>query len=117
MVLLAAFKTLLWARTGQEDILAGSPIAGRNRVETEGLIGFFVNTLVLRTNLAGNPTFRQLLRRVRETMLESYAHQALPFEKLVEVLNPARHPGRNPLVPGEFPGPDVPDPHRRACPD
>jgi amino acid adenylation domain-containing protein len=97
MSLLAAFQTLLWRYTGQEDIVIGSPIAGRNRAEIEGLIGFFVNTLALRTSAAGNPTFRELLGRVKETALGAYAHQDLPFEKLVEELQPERDLGRNPL--------------------
>ena len=97
MTLLAGFQILLYRYTGQEDILVGSPIANRNRVETEDLIGFFVNTLVLRTNLSGNPSFRELLRKVRETTLEAYAHQDLPFEKLVEALQPERDLSRNPL--------------------
>ena len=86
MTLLAAFKTLLYRYTGQEDLLIGTPIAGRTRVETEALIGFFVNTLVLRTNLGGNPRFRELLGQVREVALDAYDHQALPFEKLVDAL-------------------------------
>jgi amino acid adenylation domain-containing protein/FkbH-like protein len=90
LVLLAAFKALLHRYTQQEDILIGSPIAGRNRIETESLIGFFVNTLVLRTDLSGNPTFEELLRRVRDTMLDACANQDLPFEKLVEELRPER---------------------------
>ena len=83
MTLLAAFQTLLYRYTQQEDIAVGSPIANRNRSEIEGLIGFFVNSLVLRTNFDGNPTFRSLLSRVREVSLGAYAHQDLPFEKLV----------------------------------
>ena len=97
MTLLAAFQTLLYRYTGQEDLAVGSPIANRNRSELEGLIGFFVNSLVLRTNLAGNPTFRALLRQVQATTLAAYAHQDVPFEKLVEVLQPARDFSRNPL--------------------
>ncbi len=97
MTLLAAFQTLLDRYTGQDDIVVGVPIAGRNRAEVEGLIGFFVNTLVLRTNLAGNPSFRELLGRVREVVLGAYAHQHLPFEKLVEKLQPERDLSHTPL--------------------
>jgi amino acid adenylation domain-containing protein len=97
MTLLAAFQTLLHRYSGQTDIVVGSPIANRSHSEIEGLIGFFVNTLVLRTDLSGNPTFRQLLGRVREVALGAYAHQDLPFEKLVEAVQPARDLHRNPL--------------------
>ncbi|HZE68262.1 MAG TPA: amino acid adenylation domain-containing protein [Pyrinomonadaceae bacterium] len=97
MTTLAAFQTLLFRYTGQEDIVVGTPIAGRNRVEIESLIGFFVNTLALRTNVSGNPTFRQLLGRVREVALGAYAHQDLPFEKLVEELNPERDVSHSPV--------------------
>ncbi|MEG5173407.1 amino acid adenylation domain-containing protein [Microcoleus sp. B3-D7] len=97
MTLLAAFKTLLYRYTGQADIPVGSPIANRNRAEIQGLIGFFVNNLVLRTDLSGTPTFRQLLVRIREVSLEAYAHQDLPFEKLVEELQPDRNLSYNPL--------------------
>ncbi|MDZ7959073.1 MAG: amino acid adenylation domain-containing protein [Aulosira sp. DedQUE10] len=90
MTLLAAFKVLLHRYTQQDDILVGTPIANRNRSEIEGLIGFFVNTLVLRSNLQGNPTFKQLLAQVREVTLGAYAHQDLPFEQLVEELQPER---------------------------
>jgi amino acid adenylation domain-containing protein len=97
MTLLAAFQTLLHRYTGQSIVVVGSPIAGRTHLETEGLIGLFINTLVLRTDLAGNPTFRELLHRVREVSTQAYAHQDLPFEKLVEALNPERDLSRNPL--------------------
>jgi amino acid adenylation domain-containing protein len=97
MTLLAAFQVLLHRYTGEDDIAVGSPIANRNRPEIEGLIGFFVNTLVLRSNLSGNPSFRALLRQVREVCLGAYEHQDLPFEKLVEELEPQRDMSRNPL--------------------
>ncbi|MFY9550790.1 MAG: amino acid adenylation domain-containing protein [Thermoanaerobaculia bacterium] len=97
MTLLAAFKVLLLRHSGQEDIVVGSPVAGRNRSEIEGLIGFFANTLALRTDLSGDPTFRELLGRVREVAIEAYDHQDLPFEKLVEELNPERTLSHSPL--------------------
>ncbi|MDZ8084262.1 MAG: amino acid adenylation domain-containing protein [Nostoc sp. DedQUE12b] len=97
MTLLAAFQILLWRYTLSEDIVVGSPIANRNRAEIEGLIGFFVNTLVLRTNLAGNPSFEELLKQVREVALGAYAHQDLPFELLVEQLQPQRDLSHTPL--------------------
>jgi amino acid adenylation domain-containing protein len=97
MTLLASFKTLLHRHTGEEDILVGSPIAGRTRAETEDLIGCFINTLVMRSNLGGDPTFRELLRRVREVTLGAYAHQDVPFELLVGELQPERDMNRNPL--------------------
>ncbi|HYO12242.1 MAG TPA: amino acid adenylation domain-containing protein, partial [Thermoanaerobaculia bacterium] len=97
MVLLAAFQALLYRYTGQEKIPVGSPIANRNRAEIEGLIGFFVNTLVLATDLAGDPEGRELLARVREVALEAYAHQDLPFDKLVAELEPERNLGSTPL--------------------
>ncbi|HEX3559471.1 MAG TPA: amino acid adenylation domain-containing protein [Pyrinomonadaceae bacterium] len=98
MTLMAAFQLLLSRYSRMTDIAVGTPIANRTRMETEGLVGFFVNTLVLRGDLSGDPTFRELLRRVREVALEAYAHQELPFEKLVERLYPKRDPSRNPLV-------------------
>jgi amino acid adenylation domain-containing protein len=97
MTLLASFQTLLYRYSGQEDILVGSAIANRNRKEIEPLIGFFVNTLVLRTHLGGNPSFRELLGRVREVTLGAYAHQDLPFEYLIEDLHPERNLSYNPL--------------------
>ncbi|MCA1992517.1 MAG: condensation domain-containing protein, partial [Coleofasciculus sp. S288] len=97
MTLLAGFQTLLYRYTQQEDITVGSAIANRNRSEIEGLIGFFVNSLVLRTDFSGNPTFLELLGRVKEVALGAYAHQDLPFEKLVEELHPERNLNQNPL--------------------
>jgi amino acid adenylation domain-containing protein len=102
MTLLAAFKTLLYRYTSQEDILVGSPIANRHRAETNDLIGFFVNTLVLRTDLSGNPSFWELLKRVKECTLSAYAHQDLPFEYLVEKLQPDRDLSHNPLFQVSF---------------
>ncbi len=98
MTLLAAFQVLLMRYSGQEDIAIGSPVAGRNRPELEGLIGFFVNTLVMRGDLSGNPSFVELLTRTRQRALDAYGHQELPFEKLVEELGPERDMSRNPLV-------------------
>ena len=97
MTLLTAFTALLHRYTGQEDIVVGSPIANRNRVEIEGLIGFFANTLVLRADLSENPSFPELLKRIRKTCLEAYSHQDLPFEKLVEELQPERSLSHGPL--------------------
>ncbi len=95
--LLAAFQSLLCRYTGQEDVLVGSPIANRNRGEIEGLIGFFANTVVLRTDMMGDPTFREVLARVRAVTLDAYAHQDIPFEMLVERLKIERDSSRNPL--------------------
>ncbi|ARU62803.1 hypothetical protein CBW65_18865 [Tumebacillus avium] len=97
MTLFAAFNCMLYRYTGQEDILIGSPIAGRNRSEWEGQIGFFVNMLVMRTDLSGAPTFRDLLSRVRTTSLDAYAHQDVSFEKLVEEIQPDRDLSLSPL--------------------
>ncbi len=97
MTLLAAFKVLLYRYTGQDDVVVGTPIANRTRREIEGLIGFFVNTLVLRTPLGGDPSVRALLRRVRTVTLGAYAHQDLPFERLVEALQPERSLSHSPL--------------------
>jgi amino acid adenylation domain-containing protein len=98
MTLLAGLTTVLWRRSGRNDIAIGTAVANRNRTEIEKLIGFFVNTLVLRTHLSGDLLFCQLVDRVRETVLSAQAHQELPFEKLVEEIQPARDPSRNPLI-------------------
>ncbi|HLJ34872.1 MAG TPA: condensation domain-containing protein, partial [Ktedonobacteraceae bacterium] len=97
MTLLAIFQTLLYRYSGQEDFIIGVPIANRNRADIEGLIGFFVNSLALRTDLSGNPSFHDLLMRVRETSLGAYAHQDLPFDKLVEEISPERNLSHTPL--------------------
>lgn len=97
MTLLAAFQTLLYRYSGQDDIVVGSPIANRNRRGVEGLIGYFINILALRTDLSGNPTFRELLSRVRAVALSAYAHQDLPFERLLNELRLERDPRRSPL--------------------
>lgn len=97
MTLLAGFNALLSAYSGQTDIVVGTDIANRHRPEMEGLIGFFVNQLVLRTDISGELTFRQLLRRVKDVTLEAYDHQDVPFEQLVATLNPERNLSRSPL--------------------
>ncbi|MCX5505106.1 amino acid adenylation domain-containing protein [Streptomyces sp. NBC_00053] len=97
MALLSLFQIVLARYCRQDDIAVGTPVAGRNRAETEDLIGFFVNTLVLRTDLSGDPAFTELLDRVKDTALGAYDHQDLPFERLVEELAPDRDPSRNPL--------------------
>jgi len=96
MTLLAAFQVLLSRHSGQDDIAVGTPIANRNRAETEGLIGFFVNTLVMRADLSANPQFTQLLAQVRETALGAFEHQDLPFERLVDDLGLERDLSRTP---------------------
>jgi amino acid adenylation domain-containing protein len=97
MVLLAAFELLLYRYTGQDDLLVGTPIANRNRAEIEGLIGYFANTLVLRGDLSGDPSFLELVERVREEALGAYAHQDVPFERLIEELQPPRDVSRSAL--------------------
>ncbi|HEU5380538.1 MAG TPA: amino acid adenylation domain-containing protein, partial [Ktedonobacteraceae bacterium] len=97
MTLLTAFQVLLARYSGQEDIVVGTPIANRTQAELESLVGFFVNTLVLRSDLSGNPSFAQLLQKVRKVCLDAYVHQDLPFEKLVEMLQPERDLSRSPL--------------------
>jgi amino acid adenylation domain-containing protein len=97
MALLTGFKIMLARYTGQDDVAVGTPIAGRDRTETENLIGLFVNSLVLRTDLSGDPTYAELLRRVKDTALAAYANQDLPFERIVEELAPERDLTRNPL--------------------
>ncbi|MES2936878.1 MAG: amino acid adenylation domain-containing protein [Pseudomonadota bacterium] len=102
MVLLAAFQSLLSRWSGQDDVVVGTPVAGRTHRATEGLIGFFINMLALRTDLAGDPTFRTLLGRVKNTALDAFAHQHLPFEKLVEELRPVRDRSRPPVFQVQF---------------
>jgi natural product biosynthesis luciferase-like monooxygenase protein/amino acid adenylation domain-containing protein len=97
MTLLASFQVLLARHSGQKDILVGSPIAGRTRAEAEALIGFFVNMLALRTDLSGNPSFQEVLQRVRRVCLAAYAHQEVPFEQVVEAVAPARDLSRSPI--------------------
>ena len=97
MALMAAFKVLLMRYSGEEDLVVGTSVANRTRGEVEGVIGFFANTLAIRTDLSGNPSFRETIRRVREVALGAYAHQEAPFEKLVEVVNPERVLSRSPL--------------------
>ena len=97
MTLLAGYNTLLHYYTGESDIVIGTDVANRNRGETESLIGFFVNELVMRTDLSGNPTFRELIGRVREVTLGAYSHQDMPFDRLVDALKIERSPAHHPL--------------------
>lgn len=97
MALLTVFQVLLSRYSGQDDFLIGSPVAGRNRTELEGVIGFFVNMIVFRAELKDNPTFREMLQRTRKTTLNAYSHQELPFEQLVEVMQPDRYLSNNPI--------------------
>ena len=109
MVLLAAFQTLLMRYSGQEDLAVGSPVTGRPGAEFEGLFGFFTNTLVLRTDLSGNPSFRELLARVRRVALEAYTHQEAPSDRLVAELQLPRDLSRNPLYPVAFAFQNMPE--------
>jgi non-ribosomal peptide synthetase component F len=102
MTLLAGFNVLLSYYSGQEDIIVGTNVANRDRVEIESLIGLFVNQIVLRTNLSGDPDFRELLARVREKTLGAYSHQELPFDKVVTMMQPERDPSRSPLFQAKF---------------
>ncbi len=110
MTLMAAYQTLLLRQTGQEDVLVGTPMANRTRVELENLIGVFVNTLVLRTDFSGNPTFRAILKQVREATLEGLSNHDVPFEKVVEALQLERDTSRNPLFQALFAFQNVPIP-------
>ncbi|MCX8130966.1 MAG: amino acid adenylation domain-containing protein [Clostridia bacterium] len=112
MILITALKVLLYRYTNQEVIMVGTPIANRNRVEVENLIGFFVNTIVLKTDLSGNPSFRELLGRVREEANDAYKHQDLPFEVLVDELQPERNLSQNPLFQVCFVLQNIPMPKR-----
>ncbi|MFB2922783.1 MULTISPECIES: amino acid adenylation domain-containing protein [Aerosakkonema] len=102
MLLLTAFKVLLYRYTNQTDIVVGSPVANRQHPQTQGMLGLFVNTLVLRTDLSNNPTFLELLQQVKQVVLEAYAHQELPFDKLVEALHPERNLSYSPLFQIDF---------------
>jgi non-ribosomal peptide synthetase component F len=102
MFLFAAWATVLYRRTGQDDIVVGSPMANRLRTDLEHLVGFCSNTVVLRARLGGNPTFRELLVRVREAVLDAYAHQEVPFEMVVQAVRPERGAGMNPLFQVNF---------------
>ncbi len=98
MTMMAAFQSLVMHYTGQPDVVLGTDLANRTTVQTEALIGFFVNLLAFRTDLSGDPSFIELMARVRETALGAYAHQDVPFDKLVEELQPERSLGHNPIV-------------------
>jgi non-ribosomal peptide synthetase component F len=115
MTLLAAFNTLLMRYSGQEHIVLGTDIANRTTAETERLIGFFINLLPVHTDLSGDPSFRELVTRVREVALGAYAHQDIPFDKLVEELQPERSLSHNPIVQALFVMQNIPS-HRRDLP-
>jgi non-ribosomal peptide synthetase component F len=102
MTLLAAFAVLVYRISGQDDVVVGTPIANRGRAELEELVGFFSNTLALRIRLDGNPTFREVVARTKETAVNGYAHQELPFERIVEELNVPRDPSYNPIFQVNF---------------
>jgi len=102
MLLLAAFQSLLHRYSNQDLVNIGTPIANRNRADIEGLIGFFINTLVMRGDFSGNPTFREFLQQTREAALGAYAHQDLPFEMIVDALQPDRDMSRSPLFQAMF---------------
>jgi amino acid adenylation domain-containing protein len=114
MAALTVFYILLYRYTGQREILVGTPMANRDRVELESLVGFFVNTAVLRAGLDGNPTFRQLLRQVRETTLQAFAHHDLPFDRVVNALKLERDLSRNPLYQVDFAFQNLPAVHLRT---
>ena len=115
MTLLAGFETLLSRYSGQEQIVLGTDLANRTTTETERLIGFFINLLALRTDLSGDPTFRDLLGRVREVALGAYAHQDMPFDKLVEELQPERSLSHNPMVQALFVMQNIAAPEARTA--
>jgi len=102
MTLLAGFYAVLSRYSGQDDVVVGTPIAGRNRTEAEGIIGLFANTVALRLDLSGDPAFEELIRRAKKMTLNAYQHQEMPFENLVEELNPERSLSRNPLFQALF---------------
>jgi non-ribosomal peptide synthetase component F len=112
MTLLAAFKALLSKCSGQEHIVLGTDIANRTTAETERMIGFFINLLPLHTDLSGDPGFRELVARVREVALGAYAHQDIPFDKLVQDLRPERSSSHNPIVQALFVMQNIPEQRR-----
>jgi hypothetical protein len=114
MVALAAFKVVLHGYSGQTDIIVGTDSSGRDNPQLDGLVGFFINQLVLRTDLRGDPTFSGILARVRQTTLEAYAHQDVPFDKIVSAVNPPREAGRPPLLRYKFLLQAIPEKERRA---